>query len=73
MKILLTQESSLCILGFVDGGGAIGGYLCYAMCMALAGSALIIFLYLWKKGRLDMDEEPKYRMIEDDLTEMPKE
>lgn len=46
--------------------GAYGGYLSYAMTIFLVGSALIIFIYLWSQGKLDMDEEPKLRMMEEE-------
>ena len=38
----------------------------WALVIAFVGSAFVIFLYLWKKGRLDMDEEPKIQMMTDD-------
>lgn len=50
----------------VDQGGIYGGMLNYVLAIFFMGSALLIFLYLWKKGRLDMDEEPKNQMMEDD-------
>jgi hypothetical protein len=62
-------EDSLGLLGEippVDGSGVCGGYLHYALVIAFVGSAFLIFLYLWRKGRLDMDEEPKIKMMEDD-------
>lgn len=33
---------------------------------SLFGSALLVFLYAWWKKRLDFDEEPKYRMFQED-------
>ena len=33
---------------------------------AFFGSALIVFIYLWRKGRLDFDEEPKWTLFEQD-------
>lgn len=47
-------------------GGECGNFVHYAFIMAFVGSAFFIFLYLWKKGKLDMDEEPKVRMMKDD-------
>ena len=47
----------------IDGAGVYGGLLHYSLVIALVGSALLIFLYLLKKGRLDMDEEPKIQMM----------
>jgi hypothetical protein len=47
-------------------GGICGSYVHYAFIIAFVGSAFLIFLYLWKKGKLDMDEEPKIQMFKDD-------
>jgi hypothetical protein len=47
-------------------GGVCGSFVHYALIIALVGSAFLIFLYLWKKGRLDMDEDPKIQMLKDD-------
>ena len=44
----------------IDGFGIYGHYLHYGCVIALVGSALLLFLYLWRKGALDMDEEAKY-------------
>lgn len=49
-----------------DEMGIYGSLLHYAFIIAFVGGAFLIFLYLWRKGRLDMDEEPKYDMMEDD-------
>ncbi len=49
-----------------DGIGVYGSMFHYALLIFLVGSAMLIFLYLWSKGRLDMDEGPKYEMMEDD-------
>ncbi len=46
-----------------DSGGIYGAYLHYGLIILMVGSAIIIFLYLWYKGRLDMDEEPKLQMM----------
>jgi len=48
----------------LDGIGYHGFVLHYAGVFVFFGGAVIIFLYLWYKGRLDMDEEPKYQMFE---------
>lgn len=53
-------------LAVLDGFGVYGSYLHYGLVILLVGGAFIIFLYLWKKGRLDMDEEPKHRMMNDE-------
>ena len=57
-----------CILN-IDGAGIYGGLLHYSLVIALVGSAFLIFLYLLKKGRLDMDEEPKMQMMKSDEEE----
>lgn len=51
-------------LADLDGGGVVGYTLHYALVIAMVGSALLLFLYLKRKGRLDMDEEPKFQMME---------
>ncbi|MEC7840225.1 MAG: hypothetical protein VX777_09335 [Chlamydiota bacterium] len=50
----------------LDGIGVYGGLLHFAFAAAFFGGALLIFIYLWRKGRLDMDETPAKRMLEDD-------
>ncbi|MFN0064861.1 MAG: hypothetical protein ACKVOH_01355 [Chlamydiales bacterium] len=50
----------------MDGKGVIGFVLHYALLFALFGSALIAFCYLWAKKRLQIDEEAKYIVFEDD-------
>jgi hypothetical protein len=50
----------------MDGIGIYGEMLGYAVAILFAGSALLVFLYLRHKGRLDMDEEAKYQMLEMD-------
>lgn len=47
----------------LDSGGIYGAYLHYGLIILLVGSAFIMFFYLWYKGRLDMDEEPKLQMM----------
>jgi len=54
------------ILAVLDGGGVYGSLLHYGLVIAFVGSAFLVFLYLWRKGRLDMDEGPKYQMMEED-------
>ena len=49
-----------------DSSGVLGGILHYALVFALVGAALLAFLYFWRKGRLDMDEEPKFQMMRDE-------
>lgn len=52
----------------LDPSGVYGEVLHYSMIIAFVGSALLIFLHLWKKGKLDMDEEPKLQMLLDEET-----
>lgn len=47
----------------IDPSGIYGGILHYGLIIFLVGSAFLIFLYCWLKGRLDMDEEPKMQMM----------
>lgn len=46
--------------------GIYGNFFHYAMVIAMVGSAFLIFLYLWKKNRLDMDEDPKFQMLSEE-------
>lgn len=62
-------QSMRCILAEGEAAvdtGACGNFVHYALILALVGSAFLIFLYLWRKGKLDMDEEPKIQMMKDD-------
>ena len=45
-----------------DSSGFQGGILHYMQVLFLVGSAFLLFLYLWSRGKLDMDEEPKNHM-----------
>ena len=58
--------TNLMLIGVVDGFGVYGNMLHYGIVVGLVGSALLIFIVLWRKGRLDMDEEPKLRMMQHD-------
>lgn len=49
-----------------DGLGVTGTNFHYGMVFLLVGSAFFVFVYLWKKKRLDMDEEPKFQMMEEE-------
>lgn len=51
----------------LDSAGAYGSILNYSLTIAIVGSALLVFIYLWSKGRLDMDEEPKLQMMAEDM------
>ncbi|MEM1281999.1 MAG: cbb3-type cytochrome oxidase assembly protein [Chlamydiota bacterium] len=53
----------------LDGLGIYGGLLHFTIAATFFGGALIIFIYLWRKGRLDMDEGPAERMLNDDQEE----
>ena len=48
----------------VDGGGVQGSILYYSLTIAYVGSAFLVFIYLYSKGKLDMDEGPKNQMME---------
>ncbi len=47
-----------------DGGGVYGSIFYYSMTIAYVGSAFFIFLYLYKTGKLNMDESPKNQMMQ---------
>lgn len=49
-----------------DAMGVYGSTLHYGLVIACVGSAFLVFLCLWKKKRLDMDEEPKFQMMQED-------
>lgn len=49
-----------------DGSGIYGSILHYSLLLALAGSTILVFIYLWRKGRLDIDEEAKEQMMKGD-------
>jgi hypothetical protein len=50
----------------IDQAGIYGTAFHYAMIFVFMGSAMMIFLYLWSKGRLDMDEDPKIQMMQEE-------
>lgn len=50
----------------IDGFGVYGLVLDYAMIFVFVGSAFLVFVYLWGKGLLDMDEEAKMQMMQED-------
>lgn len=50
----------------LDPSGIYGMLLHYAMTVVLVGGAIVIFIQLWRKGRLDMDESPKIQMMQTD-------
>jgi hypothetical protein len=49
----------------IDAMGVYGSMFHYAFVIAFVGSAFIVFFYLWRKKRLDMDEEPKFQMMQE--------
>lgn len=63
MRVPMYMAASQPVL---DGGGECGTFVHYAFIIAIVGSAFLIFLYLWKKGKLDMDEEPKHNMMKNE-------
>lgn len=52
-------------IAVIDAMGVYGSMFHYAFVIAFVGSAFIIFFYLWRKKRLDMDEGPKYQMMQE--------
>lgn len=50
----------------LDGGGVYGSLLYYSLTIAYVGSAFLIFIYLYRKNRLDMDETAKEEMMEEE-------
>lgn len=50
----------------IDASGVYGELMNYMMTIWMVGSAFLIFLYLWKAGKLSMEEEPKWRMLRED-------
>jgi|GEM_PF-1482198 len=47
-----------------DGGGVYGSIFYYSMTIAYVGSAFFIFIYLYRSGKLNMDESPKNQMMQ---------
>ncbi|MDP1879672.1 MAG: hypothetical protein Q8K60_01870 [Parachlamydiaceae bacterium] len=54
-------------LAVLDGAGVYGSVLHYAFVISFAGNAFLIFIYLWCKNKLNMDEEAKFQMMEDKI------
>lgn len=50
----------------LDGFGVYGMALHYATILLFVGTALLMFIYFWVNNRLDMDEAPKYQMLNDE-------
>lgn len=55
----------------LDGCGVYGSLIHYSFAFFFGGSALLIFAYLWKKGLLDMDEEPAIHMLKEESNPHP--
>ncbi len=53
----------------IDSFGLTGLIMDYAMIIAFSGSTAILFLYFWKKGTLNFEEDAKYEMMEEDSHE----
>jgi len=47
-----------------EGAGFYGRLANTVTAVAFTGSAVLLFIYLWYRGRLDMDEKPKWQMME---------
>jgi len=54
------------LIAIIDGMGLYGHFLHYGIVISLVGSAFLIFLYLWKNKRLDIDEGPKFQMMQEE-------
>ena len=50
----------------LDGFGIHGMALHYATIFLFVGTAALAFAYFWQKGRLDMDETPKFQMLNEE-------
>ena len=50
----------------LDGAGILGEVFQLSIMFAFASSTGLVFFYLWRKKRLDLDEVPKERMLEID-------
>jgi nitrogen fixation-related uncharacterized protein len=57
----------------LDGVGLYGELLHFIIALVSFGTAVLIFIYLWRKGRLDMDEGPAERMLHDEPEEKEEE
>lgn len=49
-----------------DSFGWTGLIIDYAIIVLFSGSALILFCYFWKKGKLNFEESIKFQMFEDE-------
>ncbi|MBB64397.1 MAG: hypothetical protein CMO81_04980 [Waddliaceae bacterium] len=62
----------LSVIDVSDVTGFSGAILHFSLLLALVGSTLLVFLYLWKNKRLDMDEDPKYQMLRGDADDLSR-
>jgi hypothetical protein len=53
-------------LAVLDGAGVYGSLLHYSFVVAFVGSAFLIFICIWWKGKLNMDEGPKFQMMQEE-------
>lgn len=56
-------------MNLLDGGGIYGTLLSYGLTFSYMGSAFVLFIYLYRKSQLDMDEGPKFEMMKKDHDE----
>ncbi len=47
-----------------DSIGIYGNILHHSLVMCFMGSALLVFIYCWRKGRLDMDDDAANQMMQ---------
>ena len=57
----------------LDATGFSGAIFTSSLFLALFGSTLLVFIHLWRKGRLDMDEEAKYQLFDENEKTTRKE
>lgn len=50
----------------IDGIGVQGNIFHYSLVIFLVTSAFLLFFYLWLNKKLNMDEEPKFHMMQDE-------
>lgn len=61
----MMQLATFTLVSGYDTNGVYGSILHYALVIAISGASLLAFIYFWCKGKLDMDEGPKYQMLND--------
>lgn len=55
------------LLLVLDGFGVYGTFLHYGFVIFFVGGAFLVFYYFWKKGKLDMDQEPAIQMMQEEM------